>query len=110
MKTTVAWLILILAGIFETGWAIGLEYSDGLTKVKPAIATLLALTISMVLLSKAVETLPIGTAYAVWTGIGASTTALLGIHLFDETANLGRLFFISVIIIGIAGLQIVSTT
>jgi quaternary ammonium compound-resistance protein SugE len=110
MRATVAWLLLILAGMFETGWAMGLEYSEGLTKPKPVLATLIALIISMVLLAKAVETLPIGTAYAVWTGIGASTTAVLGIHLFNETMSFGRLFFICMIVIGVLGLQIVTAS
>jgi quaternary ammonium compound-resistance protein SugE len=110
MSTTVAWVILIIAGLFESVWAIGLEYSEGLTKLKPTLATIVALIISMILLARSVEKLPIGTAYAVWTGIGASTTALLGIYLFNESADLGRLFFISIIVVGIVGLQMVSST
>lgn len=108
MTPRFAWLLLIVAGLFEAGWAIGLEYSQGLTKAKPTIATAVALIISMVLLAKAVEQLPIGTAYAVWTGIGATTTALLGIYLFNEAVTVARIFFICVIITGIAGLQIVT--
>lgn len=103
-----SWIVLIVAGLFEVAWAIGLEYSDGLTKPMPTAGTALALLISMVLLAKAVQTLPIGTAYAVWTGIGAVGTATLGIVLFDEPATSARLFFISVIVAGIVGLHLVS--
>lgn len=109
MSTNVAWFVLVVAGFFETAWAIGLEFSDGLTKLKPTVATVVALAISMVLLAKAVQELPVGTAYAVWTGIGASATALLGIYLFDEPATFARLFFVLVIVAGIAGLQMVSS-
>lgn len=103
-----SWLILIIAGLFEIGWAIGLEYSDGLSKPVPTVGTILALAISMVLLARAVQELPIGTAYAVWTGIGAVGTASLGIVLFDEPATGARLVFISVIVFGIVGLHLVS--
>lgn len=103
-----SWIVLIVAGLFEVAWAIGLEYSDGLTKPMPTPGTALALLISMVLLAKAVQTLSIGTAYAVWTGIGAVGTATLGIVLFDEPATSARLFFISVIVAGIVGLHLVS--
>lgn len=109
MSSTIAWLVLLIAGLFESAWAIGLEYSEGLTKPRPTLATVVALVISMVLLAKSVEILPIGTAYAVWTGIGASTTALLGIYLFNESADIERIFFIFVIVAGIIGLQIVSS-
>jgi quaternary ammonium compound-resistance protein SugE len=101
-----AWLYLIVAAVFETGWAIGLEYSEGFTKLVPSIATIVLMAISVVLLGKAVQSLPIGTAYAVWTGIGACATAILGIILFDETASVARLGFIGVIIVGVVGLQI----
>lgn len=103
-----SWLILIIAGLFEIGWAIGLEYSDGLSKPVPTVGTILALAISMVLLARAVQELPIGTAYAVWTGIGAVGTASLGIVLFDEPATGARFVFISVIVFGIVGLHLVS--
>lgn len=109
MSTKAAWILLLIAGVFEAAWAIGLEYSEGLSKLKPTVATVVALVISMILLAKAIQKLPVGTAYAVWTGIGASITALLGIYLFDEPSTLARLFFISVIIVGIAGLQVVSS-
>lgn len=103
-----SWYLLVLAGVFEIGWAIGLQYSDGLSKPVPTLGTVVALVISMVLLARAVEDLPIGTAYAVWTGIGAVGTASLGIVLFDEPATLARLLFIGVIVVGIVGLHAVS--
>lgn len=103
-----SWLILFVAALFEVAWAIGLEYSDGLSNPVPTAGTVVALVISMVLLAKAVQDLPIGTAYAVWTGIGAVGTATLGIVLFDEPATGARLAFISVIIFGIVGLRLVS--
>ena len=102
------WVVLFVAGLFEVAWAIGLEYSDGLLEPLPTVGTAVALIISMVLLAKAVRDLPIGTAYAVWTGIGAAGTASLEIVLFDEPATSARLFFISVIIFGIVGLHFVS--
>ncbi len=100
--------MLVAAGLFEVAWAIGLEYSEGLSKPLPTAATVLALAVSMVLLARAVENLPIGTAYAVWTGIGAVGTATLGIVLFDEPATLARGGFIAVIVVGIVGLHSVS--
>lgn len=103
-----SWLVLFVAGLFEIVWAIGLEYSDGLSEPLPTAGTVVALLISMLLLAKAVQNLPIGTAYAVWTGIGAVGTATLGIVLFDEPATTLRLLFISVIIFGIVGLHFVS--
>ncbi|NHN61266.1 MULTISPECIES: quaternary ammonium compound efflux SMR transporter SugE [Halorussus] len=103
-----SWYVLLVAGLFEIAWAVGLEYSDGLSKPVPTAATVVALVISMVLLAKAVEDLPVGTAYAVWTGIGAVGTATLGIVLFEEPADLARVAFICVIVVGIAGLHFVS--
>jgi quaternary ammonium compound-resistance protein SugE len=103
-----AWYILLLAGLFEIVWAIGLEYSDGFSRPLPTLGTVIALIVSMLLLARAVEELPVGTAYAVWTGIGAVGTALLGIALFDEPATATRLAFISVIVVGIVGLHSVS--
>lgn len=110
MSTTTAWLLLFVAGLFEAMWAIGLELSEGLSRFKPTVATAVAILMSMILLAKAIQELPVGTAYAVWTGIGAAATALLGIYLFDEPATLTRLGFILVIIVGIGGLQVVSPT
>lgn len=103
-----SWILLFIAGLFEIAWAIGLAYSDGLSKPLPTAGTGIALVISMVLLAKAVQDLPIGTAYAVWTGIGAVGTATLGILLFDEPATSARLLFIFVIVVGIVGLNLVS--
>lgn len=100
-----SWYLLVVAGLFEIAWAVGLEYSDGLSKPMPTAATVLALVVSMVLLARAVENLPVGTAYAVWTGIGAVGTATLGIFLFDEPADLARVAFIGVIVVGIVGLH-----
>lgn len=103
-----SWYILVLAGVFEIGWAIGLEYSEGLSKPLPTIGTVVALAISMVLLAQAVKDLPVGTAYAVWTGIGAVGTASLGIVLFNEPATLARIAFICVIVVGILGPHLAS--
>ncbi|WP_227380676.1 quaternary ammonium compound efflux SMR transporter SugE [Haladaptatus halobius] len=103
-----AWLILVLAGLFEIGWAIGLEYSQGFTKLWPSVMTLIFLAISMLLLAKAVQSLPIGTAYAVWTGIGAVGAATLGILLFDEPATVIRIGFLTLIVVGVVGLNYVS--
>jgi quaternary ammonium compound-resistance protein SugE len=100
-----SWYLLILAGVFEIAWAIGLEYSEGFSKPGPTLATAIAIVASMVLLSQAVKELPIGTAYAVWTGIGAVGTASLGIVLFDEPASLVRVGFIGLIVVGIVGLH-----
>ena len=99
------WLILVLAGLFEIAWAVGLKYTQGFTQLLPSIATVTAIILSMGLLGIAVRTLPIGTAYAVWTGIGTVGTALLGIALFGEPATFARLLFIVLIVIGIGGLK-----
>ena len=101
-----AWFTLILAGLFEIGWAVGLKYTEGFTRLKPTIATAVALVASMTLLGLAVRTLPLGTAYAVWTGIGTVGTALLGIMLFNEPATGARVAFIGLIVIGILGLKL----
>lgn len=103
-----SWPLLLVAGLFEAVWAVGLAYSDGFTRPLPTAVTLVALAVSMVLLALAVRDLPIGTAYAVWTGIGAVGTASLGIVLFDEPATLARMLFIGVIVVGIVGLHAVS--
>lgn len=100
-----AWLILFVAGLFETTWAVGLEYAEGFTEFWPTVVTLVALAISMVLLAQAVRTLPVGTAYAVWTGIGMLGTALYGILVFGESATPLRLAFIGCILVGIIGLH-----
>ncbi len=103
-----AWLLLAIAGLFEIGWAIGLKYTDGFTRLWPSVWTGLAMVVSVVLLALAVRTLPIGTAYAVWTGIGAAGTVILGIVLFGEPATLLRLLFVAMIVAGIAGLKLVT--
>jgi len=103
-----AWIILFVAGLFEIGWAIGLKYTEGFTKPVPTLLTGIALVLSMVLLGWAVKTLPIGTAYAVWTGIGAVGTAILGVMLFHEPATVARLVCIGLIVAGILGLKVFS--
>lgn len=102
------WIILFIAGLFETAWAIGLKYTDGFTRLWPSVGTLVAMIISVVLLGYAMKSLPVGTAYAVWTGIGAVGTVILGIVLFSEPVNVGRVVSISLIIAGIIGLKFVS--
>lgn len=102
------WIILFIAALFETAWAIGLKYTDGFTRLWPSVGTLLAMVISVVLLSYAMKSLPVGTAYAVWTGIGAVGTVILGIVLFSEPVNVGRVLSISLIIAGIIGLKFMS--
>ena len=102
------WFILIVAGLFEIGWAIGLKYTEGFTRLWPSIGTVLAMAISLGLLGIAMKSLPLGTAYAVWVGVGAVGTALLGIVLFGEAANLGRLLSLALILGGIIGLKVSS--
>lgn len=99
------WLMLTLAGLFEIAWAVGLKYADGFTKPVASALTIAAMVVSMYLLALAARTLPIGTAYAVWTGIGAVGAALLGVMLFGESANAMRLACIALIVAGIAGLK-----
>lgn len=103
------WLILFFAGILEIGWAIGLKYTEGFTKLVPSVITIVLMISSMTLLAFAVKNLPIGTAYAVWTGIGAVGTAILGIILFQESKDFWRIFFIVLIVVGIIGLKINSS-
>ena len=101
-----AWFLLFLAGLFECGWAIGLKYTDGFTRPMPTIFTVISMVISVVLLGLAVKTLPIGTAYAIWTGIGTVGTVLLGIWLLGDPATASRLACIALIVAGIAGLKL----
>ncbi|KQV27786.1 molecular chaperone [Rhizobium sp. Root1203] len=101
-----AWFLLFLAGLFECGWAIGLKYTDGFTRPVPTVLTAISMVVSVILLGLAVKTLPIGTAYAVWTGIGTVGTVLLGIWLLGDPATAGRLLCIGLIIAGIAGLKL----
>ncbi|WP_375458775.1 quaternary ammonium compound efflux SMR transporter SugE [uncultured Enterovirga sp.] len=100
------WFILIVAGLFEIGWAIGLKYSEGFTRPLPTAITVVSMVVSIVLLGIALKTLPVGTAYAVWTGIGTVGAALLGMTLFGEPATLMRLGCIGLIVAGIAGLKL----
>ncbi|MDA0688235.1 MAG: quaternary ammonium compound efflux SMR transporter SugE [Proteobacteria bacterium] len=100
------WAILILAGIFEIGWAVGLKYTDGFTRLWPTLGTVGAMVISIALLGIAMKSLPMGTAYAVWVGVGAVGTAILGIVLLGEPANAGRIISLGVIIVGIIGLKL----
>jgi len=102
------WFILFIAGLFEIAWAIGLKYSEGFSKPVASVFTIVTMIISMALLSYSVKTLPVGTAYAVWTGIGAVGTAILGIVLFNESREFMRIFFIFLIIAGIVGLRFYS--
>ncbi|MGA1803629.1 quaternary ammonium compound efflux SMR transporter SugE [Rhizobium sp. HT1-10] len=101
-----AWILLVLAGILEIGWAIGLKYTDGLTRPLPTFLTAVSMVASVCLLGLAVKTLPLGTAYAVWTGIGTIGTVLLGIWLLGEPATAARLGCIALIVAGIAGLKL----
>ena len=99
------WLILLVAAALEVVWAIGLKYTHGFTRLWPSVGTIAAMAASMYLLALATRALPIGTAYAVWTGLGAVGTAILGIMLFAEPANAGRLACIALIVCGVAGLK-----
>ncbi len=104
-----AWIILVLAGLFEIGWAVGLKYTEGFTRLWPSLWTVGAMVLSLSLLGLALRTLPLGTAYAIWTGIGTVGTALLGIWLFGEPATALRLLCIGLILAGIVGLKLVSS-
>ncbi|NWG32542.1 MAG: quaternary ammonium compound efflux SMR transporter SugE [Rhodocyclaceae bacterium] len=101
-----AWAILVLAGLFEVAWAIGLKYTEGFTRPLPSLLTLAAMVASVVLLGVAMKSLPVGTAYAVWVGVGAVGTAILGIALFAEPATVGRLVSLALIVAGIVGLKL----
>ena len=101
-----AWLMLFVAGLMEIGWAIGLKYTEGFTRLVPSALTLASMAASMALLGFALKTLPIGTAYAVWTGIGAVGTAVLGVVLLGEPATAMRLACIGIIVLGIVGLKV----
>ncbi|MBP8139544.1 MAG: quaternary ammonium compound efflux SMR transporter SugE [Burkholderiales bacterium] len=103
-----AWIVLVVAGVFEVAWAIGLKTTDGFTRLWPSVGTAAAMIVSVVLLGWAMRTLPVGTAYAVWTGIGAVGTVILGIALFGEAATLARLACVALIVAGIVGLKLVT--
>ncbi len=105
-----AWVYLVLAGIFECGWAIGLKYADGWTKLVPSVLTVIAMATSFWLLSAAMKTIPVGTAYAVWTGIGTVGVAILGMVLFEESHDIMRIICLLLIVAGIAGLKVFSPT
>jgi quaternary ammonium compound-resistance protein SugE len=103
-----AWIYLVVAGVFEVGWAIGLKYTEGFSRLWPSVWTVAAMIVSFILLSLALKALPIGTAYAVWTGIGAVGTVIVGIFLFNESADWLRLGCIALIVAGIGGLKLVT--
>ncbi|MBN9520401.1 quaternary ammonium compound efflux SMR transporter SugE [bacterium] len=101
-----AWVVLFLAGLFEIGWAVGLKYTNGFTRLWPSVFTAASMVVSLGLLGVALRTLPLGTAYAVWTGVGAVGTVVLGIVLFDEPATASRLACAGLIVAGIVGLKL----
>ena len=104
-----AWLLLLIAGLLEVGWAVGLKYTEGFTRLVPSVLTLFCMAASVGMLGLALKTLPMGTAYAVWTGIGAVGTVIMGIIFFREPSDFWRLFFIFLLIGSIAGLKLVSS-
>ncbi|HEY7544386.1 MAG TPA: quaternary ammonium compound efflux SMR transporter SugE [Blastocatellia bacterium] len=104
-----AWVYLVIAGIFEMVWAVGLKHTEGFTRLVPSAATIAAMALSFVFLSQALKSLPVGTAYAIWTGIGAAGTAVLGILLFGESRDVLRILCLSLIVIGIIGLKLTSS-
>jgi quaternary ammonium compound-resistance protein SugE len=104
----VAWIILVAAGLFEIGWAVGLKYTEGFSRLWPTVGTVASMIISLGLLGLALKTLPLGTAYAIWTGVGTIGTAIFGIMLLGESADALRLGSIALIVAGIVGLKLVS--
>jgi quaternary ammonium compound-resistance protein SugE len=108
VSTGFAWLILFIAGLCEVGWAVGLKYTEGFSRLGPSLATVAAMIVSVVLLGWSLKVLPLGTAYAVWTGIGAVGTAVLGMILFGESREVARLLCIVLIVAGIAGLKLLT--
>ena len=105
-----AWVYLIVAGILETGWAIGLKYTEGFTRPVPSVLTILAIAASMFLLALAAKTIPIGTAYSIWVGIGAVGAVILGIILFDEPRDFARLAFVGLLIVSLIGLKLTTNS
>lgn len=105
-----AWIYLLLAGLFEIGFAIGLKYTEGFTRLWPSVGTVVSAAISLWLLTQALKTIPVGTAYAIWTGIGAVGVAVLGIALFSESASPARLLCIALIVAGVIGLKFASAS
>ena len=108
MSTSLAWLILFIAGLCEVAWAVGLKYTEGFSRLGPSLATVAAMVVSVALLGWSLKTLPLGTAYAVWTGIGAVGTAILGMILFGESREAARLLCIVLIVAGIVGLKLLT--
>lgn len=104
-----AWVTLVLAGLFEIGWAVGLKYTEGFTRLWPSVATVVSMIVSLALLGAALRTLPLGTAYAVWTGIGTVGSAIRGMALFGEAASVARLVCIGLIVAGIVGLKLTAS-
>lgn len=104
-----AWIHLLIAGLFEVVWAVGLKYTEGFTKAVPSLVTIAAMAVSFFFLSQALKVLPVGTAYAVWTGIGAAGTAVMGIILFNESTEIGRIVSILLVVLGITGLKLTSS-
>ncbi|WP_338808217.1 quaternary ammonium compound efflux SMR transporter SugE [Serratia marcescens] len=100
-----AWIILLIAGLLEVVWAIGLKYTHGFTRLTPSIITIAAMVVSMLLLANAMKTLPAGTAYAVWTGIGAVGAAIMGMVLLGESTNIARIISLCLIVVGLLGLK-----
>ena len=105
-----AWIYLVIAGLLETGWAIGLKYTDGFTRLVPSLLTAGAIAASMFLLAISARTIPIGTAYAIWVGIGAVGAVILGIVLFDEPRDVSRLFFVLLLVVALIGLKFTART
>jgi quaternary ammonium compound-resistance protein SugE len=103
-----AWISLFIAGLFEIGWAIGLKYTDGFSKLWPSVWTVAAMIVSLVFLEYALRTLPVGTAYAIWVGIGAVGTAIMGMYLFNESRELARIICLLLIVAGVVGLKFVT--
>jgi len=108
MSAQLPWLYLLIAGLFEVCWAIGLKYTDGFSRLWPSVGTAAAMVVSLAFLGLALKSLPVGTAYAVWTGIGAMGTVILGIVLFGEPATAARLGCVALIVAGIIGLKLVA--
>lgn len=104
-----AWIYLVIAGLFEVVWAVGLKYTEGFTRPVPSLLTVAAMVVSFVFLAQAMKALPVGTAYAVWTGIGAVGTAIMGIILFNESMAAGRIVSILLVVLGIIGLKLTSS-
>lgn len=106
MSASLSWLVLLIAGLFEVGWAIGLKYTEGFTRFWPTVGTVASMIISVALLGLALKVLPVGSAYAIWVGVGAVGTVILGILLFGDSASLPKLISVGFIIAGIIGLKL----